>query len=198
MRSLYAVCSLSRRPSAFMRRLLNAAGEKGSAVPLGKRAVFISRERNSSSMISFGRSFVLSVFSEEDLGEKNPNRPVVWGFPVAGLDTSIGIVGLFFSFPVVRSGDVDREVEDGGADSSVSPTGIPKGTGADVPENQDPNPPFDLSATFMTPSLSPVRVAINSTMFSFFVLRSGEVEFSLGEREGDSVGLERWRPQSGG
>lgn len=168
-----------------MRRLLNAEGEKGSVFPFGKREALISRERSGSSMISFGRSF-FSVFGEEDFGEKKPKSPVVWAFP-GGLETSMGIVGLFFNL-FVRSGSVEED----GIGDSFSSTGIPNGTGAEVPENQDPNPPFvDLSATFITPSLSPVRVAMNSTMFSFFVLRSSEGEFSPRGREGDSVVLER-------
>lgn len=48
VRSLYAVWSLLRRPSAFWSRFLKDEGEKGSTSPLGKRADRMSSVRMSS------------------------------------------------------------------------------------------------------------------------------------------------------
>lgn len=49
VRSLYAVCSFRRSPSAFMRRFLKAEGEKGSCGELlGNKADVMSKVRNSS------------------------------------------------------------------------------------------------------------------------------------------------------
>lgn len=150
------------------------------------------------------------VFGEE---KKPPNLEVVvfaLVFALVGVvegifeGEGIGIVGRFLSLP--RSGLASRNdivLADGerlGVPSGVM-AGTPTGTGADVPVNHEAIPPFDLSATLMTPSLSPVSVGMNvSTSISrseFSLIgdeelcfRSGLLESEL--RKGRRAVSDRW------
>jgi hypothetical protein len=115
-----------------------------------------------------------------DLGEeKNPPNIPVCGFGdgVLLVNSSDETVGRLFSFPPILSGDVLRDEDiEGGGGRALSPKG--SGIGAEEPANQELNPPFDLSATFMTPSLSPVRVGMKPVSISCFVgVRSDDTEF---------------------
>jgi hypothetical protein len=137
--------------------------------------------------------FLLGVFGEE----KKLNLEVCGGFDCVVLillvDSNVCSVGLFLSFPACRSGDVDRDEDiEGGAGSPFSPTCTPRATGAEDPMNQDANPPFDLSATFIEPSRSPVSVGMNSpSIFRFSGLRSGDFEFWRDVRKGSRSVSER-------
>lgn len=99
----------------------------------------------------------------------------------------MGRVGLVFGFPL--AGLVSRmDVMFGCSDSS----GMPNGTGFEDPVNQEARP-FDLSATLITPSLSPVKVGMKSSTTSCFGLfRSGLFEFVLvGDRKGNNAVSDR-------
>lgn len=140
-----------------MSKFLKDAGEKGSAaVPLGNRAALISRVRNSSFISSTG-----NFGSSTAVFEKKPPN-----MPVCGFDDGCEEVGRFCS--TGRSGETDlEEVEDGSSGSVFSPKG--NDIGVDDPVNQELSPPLDLSATFITPSLSPVKVGMNSVSMSALV-----------------------------
>lgn len=109
------------------------------------------------------------------------------------VESTVCSVGGFWRFPGCRSGDVDLEEDiEGGGGSSFSPTGMPRATGAEDPVNQEASPPFDLSASFIKPSRSPVRVDMNSSsIFCFTGLRSGDFEFGRGARKGSKSVSER-------
>lgn len=112
------------------------------------------------------------------------------------VESRVGRVGLFCSFAVGRSGEAFLDDILDGLEDSCSPTGMPTATGADEPENQLLSPPFDLSATLMAPSLSPVSVGMKSTSslpFSFVGERCGLVEFVRvrGARKGSKAVNER-------
>ena len=111
-------------------------------------------------------------------------------------ESTVESVGLFCSFAEGRSGEPSREDIVDGLEDSCSPTGIPTATGADEPVNQELSPPFDLSATLIVPSLSPVSVgmkSISSLLFSFAGERCGLVELVRvrGARNGKSAVNER-------
>lgn len=153
----------------------------------------MSKERNSSSFIISAGScivFLLGVFGEKKLNLEVAFDCVVF---VLVVDSSVGRVGRFCSFPGCRSGEADREEDcDGGAGSSFSPTGTPRATGAEDPVNQDAIPPFDLSASFIKPSRSPVSVGMNSSsIFCFVGVLSGDFEVWRDARKGNNSVSER-------
>ncbi len=104
--------------------------------------------------------------------EKNPpNREVVaLVIVLAGLEmggfrgSEDERVGRLCCFP----GDCSKlgslkDTESGVEDVDVRSGSMPTVTGADDPVNHEAIPPFDLSASLMTPSLSPVSVGINAS-----------------------------------
>jgi hypothetical protein len=122
-------------------------------------------------MVFAGRG---GVFCDE---KKLPNLDVVVvalalvlvGGMVEVVESSMGSVGRLFS--LLRSGLdslVDMVLGDGERLGIVSGSiaGMPTGTVADVPVNHEAIPPLDLSATLITPSVSPVRVGINDSTTS--------------------------------
>jgi hypothetical protein len=207
VRSLYAVWSLSSRPSAFIRRFLNEEGENGSFAedePVGNNAAEMSRVRNSSVVRRSAGNWIVfctGVFGlEKKLNLDVPELAVgLLGAVFAKeLESSVGSVGRCFASFAGRSGLVDREedIVGLGLRVSCSETGTPSWMGAEVPENHDARPPRDLSSTLIFPSLSPVRVgmkfsSISSLFFSFVKLctfLSGERELVLDVRkEGSSA-----------
>jgi hypothetical protein len=192
-----------------MRRFLKEEGEKGSCAPgefPGNKAEVMSRVRNSSLSMEDWESWM--VFWRVVLGEeKKLKRDVLLVFEAGVLvgvvlfvlfeGSRVGRVGRFLSFAAGRSGDASREdmvVE--GLEDSCCATSIPTDTGADDPVNHELSPPFDLSATLIVPSLSPVRVGIKSAsslLFSFAGDRCGLVEFVRvgGARKGSRAVRER-------
>jgi hypothetical protein len=188
--NLYAVCSLRRRPSAFMRRFLNAEGEKGSVAAgdeEGKRAWLMLRVRNSSFSIKCVGSCMVCCFGGLFGLEKKLNLPPVEADAFAvDADSMVARVGRFRSFAAARSGKVSRDdiFEDGEHDSG-SVAGTPIATGALEPENHELRPPRGFSSILITPSRSPVNVGMNSSsnsicVFSFFgVFRSGLLELDF-------------------
>jgi len=211
VRNLYAVWSLSKRPSAFIRRLLKEEREIGSVGeggPEGNKAREMSRGRYSSVFREAGSCIVCGV---GDLGEEKKllKSPVAALAGVGAcvfaleLESMAGSVGLFFNFPGCdwRSGDASREEERGDADF-CSMLGIPNETDAEDPVNQDASPPFDRSSTLITPSRSPVSVGMkpsSSSLSSFFspLFLSGLFDFVrlwfVGRKEGRrSVRLRWW------
>lgn len=112
-------------------------------------------------------------------------------------ESRLGSVGRFFSFAAALSGDPSLEdIAVDRLEDSCSPTGRPTDTDAEDPENHELSPPFDLSATLIVPSLSPVSVgmkSVSSLLFSFVGERCGLVEFVRvrGERKGSNAVNER-------
>lgn len=201
MRSLYAFCSFSSTPVAFCLRLLKAAGLKGSlseGVPAGKRADSTSRVRKSS--LRFAGTWMVfdGVFGEEKkLVSRDAALVFFTGVTFAlEIDSIAGSVGLFFSFPL--SGLVSRILDMFGWNVS---SGMPNCTGAEDPVNHEASP-FDLSATFITPSLSPVNVGMKSSTSCFGLccglFRSGLFELVLvGDRKGNKDVSDRWWVREG-
>lgn len=122
------------------------------------------------------------VFGEE---KKFVNRDAALVFLtgvtfVLELELIVGRVGLFLGLSL--AGLVSRLVVMFGCSDSSD---IPNGTGAEDPVNQDARP-FDLSATFIAPSLSPVNVGMKLSTSCFGLFRSGLFEVVLvGDRKGN-------------
>lgn len=143
---------------------------------LGNKADVMSSVRNSSVSREDCGSWM--VFWTAILGEeKKLKREVLVAAGLLGVGLLRGVeesrvesVGLFCSLADGRSGEPSREDIVDELEDSCSPTAIPIATGAEEPLNQELSPPFDLSATLIVPSLSPVSVGMKSTcscLFSF-------------------------------
>jgi hypothetical protein len=119
---------------------------------------------------SFIRSLGTGFDSSTRGFEKNPpNIPVcTFGDSTAPPLFVLSLCG------VRRSGETDlEEVLEGSSGRDFSANG--SDIGVDDPVNQELNPPFDLSATFTAPSLSPVKLGMNSvSLSSSFSRRSDE------------------------